>query len=256
MAVCHGQVVQLPAVASFEINTTVSVPDQGTGSLGGVGRSSYGTASRGVGPIASTARGGVTGANSASVSATVIDLAAMDAALLNMPPDRQHVPNYGTRRQGTKIVNTLTPQHYDREIKRSHAPPHPTDWMIALGSQGNDHVDSAENKLRDGSNARYFMEKAAAAQSLGHESAARVYYQMALDRMTATQKQRIEEIKAARAAEEAAKFKKGKGDTKTPEAAPSAAPSSPAATSDSSASPFDAPAAQPDAKMDMTSSPF
>lgn len=252
---CQAQVVQLPAVGSFGVNTTVSVPDQGTASLGGVGRSSYGTTSRGAGPMANTARGGNSSATMASVSATIIDLAAMDEALLNMPAGNKNVPNYATRSQGTKIVNTLTPHNYHRDIKRREAPPLPYEWMAALGPQGNDHFDSAENKVRDGSNVRYFMEKSAAAHAHGHDAAARVYYKMALDRMTPAQQQRMEEIRAKRAAGDASPSKNGKEVTKSSAAASTPA-SAPAEGSEPTASPFDPPAGQADPNTDMNSSPF
>ena len=247
---CQAQVVQLPAVSNFGVSTTVSVPDQGTASLGGVGRSSSGTTTRGAGPMGSRASGSQNSANSASISATIIDLAAMDEALLNMPADSSKPPNYTVRRTGTKIVNTLTPHHYNRERVRPAAPPQPYDWMRALGPQGNDQYDSAESKLRDGSNVRYFMERAAEAHALGRDSAARVYYQMALDRMTPAQQQRMDEIRAKRAIPE--KSKKDKAETKTPETAPA----TPAASGGTTASPFDPPAAPAGANTDMNSAPF
>lgn len=255
----QGQVVQLPAVGSFGVSTTVSVPDQGTASLGGVGRSSYGTTTRGAGPLANRAWGGTASATSTSISATVIDLAAMDEAILNMPADSKNVPRYATRSQGTKIVNTLTPHNYSRDIKPRAAPPLPYEWMAALGPQGNDHLDSAETKVHDGSNVRYYMEKAAAAHSQGHDSAARVFYKMALDRMTPAQQQRMQEIRANRA-DAAKKSKNGKDETK-PVSAATTAPGAPAANSDPNASPFDPPADDPSgdgpgAKTDMNSSPF
>lgn len=250
VARCQAQVVQLPAVGNFGVSTTVSVPDQGTASLGGTGRSSYGATTRGAGPLASRASGGQNSANSASISATIIDLAAMDEALLNMPADKPNVPNYTVRRTGTKIVNTLTPHHYDRERVRPPVAPQPYDWMRALGPQGNDQYESAESKVHDGSNVRYFMERAAESHSLGHAAAAKVYYQMALDRMTPAQRQRMDEVRAKRSAPE--KSKKDKAETKTPEAAPA----TPAASGSTTASPFDEPAAPAAANTDMNSSPF
>ncbi len=249
MAPCSAQVVQLPAVGSFQVSTTVSVPDQGTASLGGVGRSGTG-AVRGWGP--NSAIGGQLGASSASVSVTVIDLAAMDEALLNMPAESKNVPNYAKPSQGTKIVNTLVPHDYNRDKKVTQR--HPYDWMVALGPQGTAQVDSAENKVLDGSNARYFLEKAAAAHSTRHIAAAKVYYQMALDRMSPAQRKRMEEIRASRSVKPAEKTKNGQTPAKTGEAATGDAPATPAA--DPAASPFDPPAGAAGANTDMTSSPF
>lgn len=178
----------------------------------------------------------------------------MDEAILNMPAGSTNVPNYATPNQGTKIVNTLVPHHYERQIKR-HAPtPHPYDWMVALGPQGNDQYDSAENRVLDGSNVRYFMEKAAQAHAAGHAAAARVYYQMAVERLSVSEQTRLAEVKAARTKQGTRKSKNGQPDAKTATAAPTT-PSS-TATGGSVASPFDAPAEAAGAKTDMNSEPF
>ena len=194
-ATSSAQVVQLPAVSSFGASTTISVPDQGTASLGGLGGSSSGSTSRGAGPLATTARGSQGRASSVSITATVIDLAAMDEAILNAPPGTKHVANFPQRaHNANKIVNTLTPHLYD--ITRPVPPPQPYDWMRALGPQGNDYLDSPESKIHDSSNVRYFMERAVEAQARGRSSAAQVYFRMALDRMSPAQLKRYEEIQA------------------------------------------------------------
>lgn len=77
--------VQQPVIGTTAISTTVSVPDRGTTFLGGTssalsGRSQYG-------PIRSGTSLGVTRQSSSmSVSVHVIDLKAMDEAILNSRP--------------------------------------------------------------------------------------------------------------------------------------------------------------------------
>jgi len=68
-------VVQLPSFSSFGVNTSVSVPDRGSASLGGIGRSStgstaFGPGNRGIGSNLS--------ANNTSVGAAVHDFEALD----------------------------------------------------------------------------------------------------------------------------------------------------------------------------------
>src|SRR5690606_31842642 len=66
--------------------TTVSVPDRGSAVLGGVGSASYGSTRRGIGlpgsPFVNRTTGGSIGASTASIHATIIDHAELDAAVL------------------------------------------------------------------------------------------------------------------------------------------------------------------------------
>lgn len=89
----NAQWVQLPTFHSFSVNTSVLVPDRGAVMLGGVNRSfhSRGRAGRpgmrlGPGALlapASSFRTASASSSTVSVNATIIDLQAMDAALLN-----------------------------------------------------------------------------------------------------------------------------------------------------------------------------
>lgn len=78
--------VQQPVVRSTSVGTTVSVPDRGSVLLGGVtsaeaSRQSYGPLRTG------TSRGYSLSASSVSASVRIIDLQAMDEAILNSVPD-------------------------------------------------------------------------------------------------------------------------------------------------------------------------
>jgi len=89
---CSAQVIQLPTFQFFSVSTTVSVPDGGAAYLGGVNRAQYGSTSRGVPGLrklpgagrlfANRGIGSSLSSSGASVTATIIDHAEMDALLL------------------------------------------------------------------------------------------------------------------------------------------------------------------------------
>src|SRR5581483_12376819 len=72
--------VQLPTFSVFNVTTTVSVPDRGGISLGGVDRGVDATVRRG--PIPSRSTSGARAASGMTVHATIIDPAEMDRAVL------------------------------------------------------------------------------------------------------------------------------------------------------------------------------
>ena len=83
----RAQSIQLPTFEFFGVRTTVSVPDRGGAYLGGVKRSAYGSSSHGVpglgGPLfRNRGVGRSQSAGGASVSATIIDHAEWDRAVL------------------------------------------------------------------------------------------------------------------------------------------------------------------------------
>jgi hypothetical protein len=76
-------VVQLPSISTFGVNTSVSVPDRGSTSLGGVGRSSNGSTA--FGPSAgrgNRSAGSSLSANRNSVHAQIHDAEEMDRQML------------------------------------------------------------------------------------------------------------------------------------------------------------------------------
>jgi hypothetical protein len=93
------QTVQLPTFSFFTVSTTVSVPDSGSAFLGGVKRARYGMTSRGTPGLGNVpglsrlfsnrGRGASLASSGASVSATIIDHAEMDALLLSEAAGRR-----------------------------------------------------------------------------------------------------------------------------------------------------------------------
>ena len=80
--------VQLPSVRVFSYTGSVLVPDGGTASLGGVSRSSSFSRSRGFGPFRNRSAGYAASTSQLTASATIIDLAEMDEAILGQTPQQ------------------------------------------------------------------------------------------------------------------------------------------------------------------------
>lgn len=78
-SLAHGQVVQLPSISTFYYSGTVVVPDGGTASLGGIRSAASQSRQRGFrGGFGSSPWGASQATGQASVSATIIDLDAID----------------------------------------------------------------------------------------------------------------------------------------------------------------------------------
>ncbi len=82
-----GRVVQLPTLSQFSVDTTVSVPDQGGGYLGGMGYGGSGIDEFGspLSPWRNSALGSQGSVSGAFATATIHDFRAMDEALLSQP---------------------------------------------------------------------------------------------------------------------------------------------------------------------------
>lgn len=191
VGVASAQVVQLPSMRSTSFSGTVSVPDAGTGSLGGV---RYGR---------STGRRSVLGhsythsssALSTSVSVQIIDLKAMDDAIL--------ASNTAVKRGGSGVLAADSPafdggRNFIGDMRPLPASrmgtkrPAPNAWHRAMagsrGVQGESHPGLIESKIRD------CMRRGKAAESAGRVQASLVYYRMAIEAMTPTMLLRYEQI--------------------------------------------------------------
>lgn len=221
----RAQVVQLPSTHAFGYSGSVTVPDSGQANLGGVGRQRTGVARAGGGPLAGRAGGSASGGTSVVASASIIDLQAMDAAILNAPSSNQ-ASNYTTRNAGATIINTLTPSLYARRMGADQLPPpdDPNAWQIALGGGSVSKVGPSNTIVRDDTDVRYFMHRAKQASDVGRQSAALVYYRMAYERLTPEQRERLHEFqaKASAAAQD--------GQSTATQAAAAAAATTPAAS--------------------------
>ena len=103
-----AQTVQLPTRHVFGGSTSVWVPDGGSTYLGGIGRSAYGSTSRGTPLLGGVplvdrlfrnrAIGSSQSASGMAVHATIIDLQEADQAVLAAAAAQREVPSARTRR--------------------------------------------------------------------------------------------------------------------------------------------------------------
>ena len=91
-----GFPVQLPTTSVFSVNTTVSVPDGGSISLGGNSGSAWSSTRSGgpFRPFGNRAIGGTQFASNASVHVQIISLAEMEADLLSQLPSDRSLEDY------------------------------------------------------------------------------------------------------------------------------------------------------------------
>lgn len=91
-----GFPVQLPTTSVFSVNTTVSVPDGGSISLGGNSGSAWSSTRSGgpFRPFSNRAVGGTQFASNASVHVQIISLAEMEADLLSQLPSDRSLEDY------------------------------------------------------------------------------------------------------------------------------------------------------------------
>lgn len=196
-----AQVVQLPTVGVTSAATTVSVPDRGGILLGGVGRSSSGSVSRGIGPgrlLGNRASGSSVSGGTMSVHATIIDLDELDAAVLAEAARRREAVGlaeagrssgssfYPAALTGSPAELTGKAAFLSRNtVRRSDA----FDPTISAAATGASHESIGRTEDRraidriaasDPSNEVFqLMQEADKAARAGKKGAARVYYQMA-----------------------------------------------------------------------------
>ncbi|MCA9134325.1 MAG: hypothetical protein KDA45_14250 [Planctomycetales bacterium] len=232
-ALCSGvgqaQVVQLPSYRSFSYRGAASIPDGGTGTLGGTGYSATSRTSRGFTPWSSRASGSRVGGTSLTASVQIIDLQAMDEALLAIPRGAaagddtaaavaSTPPDFNAA--GTKVGAAVASTAEDDLDRLSQAAPplaratrdDPGRWQRVLSGGGQ---STAATSLTAESDIRFYLSRGREAEQAGSLLAARVYYKMAMDAMTPELLDRYHRAAADRqaadkAAEQAEKEKLGR----------------------------------------------
>ncbi len=155
-----AQVVQLPTLGTFSIQTTVSVPDSGSTYAGGRGYSAGGGSRQGSG----RASGGLTLANGTSVHATVIDLNELDKLIRSQSGSKPFEPDLAQEKSNVKphsIANsgkTVPPPQYA--------------YLMAMSHSTLDDERSIED-------ARYYLSLASEAKRKSQWGSVEFYYQMA-----------------------------------------------------------------------------
>ncbi len=170
-----AQAVQLPTFHSFGASTTVSVPDRGGVLLGGVSRAASGSVSRGpgLGPLGrSRALGSSVGASQVSVSATIIDLAAMDEAVL---AEARRIRNAeSSSATGPAIEPPRAAAAASRHVAIPDASP-----VASVDALQQRHAQQAVQQRQE---VLTLLEKARQAEANGKAGVAKVYYHMAARR--------------------------------------------------------------------------
>ncbi len=162
----RGQVVQLPVIHQFSVNTSVWVPDSGTTSLGGIDRGAE--SMRLLGPVvpgmpASRAFGREFSSTRAGVSATIIDLEEWDRAMLRTAAREHERPEM---REAARVTSAV------RDAARDGAP-------VGLAQLEQLKRDRA---TREQSEALDFVARARDFQQQGKLTTARYCYESALRR--------------------------------------------------------------------------
>jgi len=202
----ESQVVQLPSVRNFSYSGGALVPDQGSAVMAGNSYTSSGSVSSGWGPYGTRASGHTFGTSVSSASVQIIDLRALDDAILGY-----NVANSSNARTAPQaIVNAASPTRRSLVGGGVNAAPitpmtDPGKWQRVLaGGQPTVpvHTSLAEADIR------FYLQMGQDAEAANRLMSARVYYRMAVEAMTPEMQMRyakiISERKEAAAAEAAA----------------------------------------------------
>lgn len=159
-------VVQLPSSSYFMVDTTVSVPDRGTASLGGIGRASGGSTAFGpaLGPP-NRAFGRSLSSSNVSVRATIHDFEALDRATL----ERARAGTASASRSGK--LRRPRPRVAASSSSAERVPP---------GSVADARRLHAAEVAAQAADAQAHLDRARRAIAKGKPSVAKIYYKMAL----------------------------------------------------------------------------
>jgi len=174
--------VQLPTFSFFTVQTTVSVPDSGGTSLGGISRGSDGSTTRGIGPLRNRGLASTRGASGMSIHARIIDNHEMDEAILAQAAAKSG-STAGPASSGT-LTNTTGSQ--------------PFESVAAIRAR------NAAAAAEKSSEAAEYFAKAQKAEAAGKTGAAKIYYQMVMRRDAGSLKEQAQARLAALAGGKAA----------------------------------------------------
>ncbi len=178
---CHGQIVQMPGMGTFNISTSVAVPDRGTMSLGG----NYGAATQSASGFGNRGIGGAQGMSGASVSATVIDLDELDRMLRSQTAQKSNTPK----------LKQFDPRGFSRipAAPRSELIPPGYDYLATLsghsGSQRHVTGYGSVQHETDADATKYYLTLANQARQRGHWASVETYYRMAWQSLPANRRE-------------------------------------------------------------------
>ncbi len=178
-----GQTVMLPTVGVFSIDTAVAVPDRGSTYLGGNSRSQSGQVSR-LGGVPGLSYGASRSSNGVSAHVTIIDLDALDRAILASLTDRGSqaagVPDSLSRASASSSPDqsAIAPNRALAEVEhalRRTAIPHRTPDYAYLAVIS--HPDDATIKKDLAGEVQFYLDKAQQARSMRKWASVQVMYE-------------------------------------------------------------------------------
>ncbi len=180
IAVCSGQVVQLPTFHQSSVSTSVLVPDRGIAHLGGIQRAAYARSRFGVPGLmllpgagwllGDRCAGSRVSTSTSSVHVTVVDLAAMDRALLA-----------NARAANSTSADNPRAVAMARAIRQASIQAVPEDEPLSsVADIRRANEQRKQARQREG---LALFARAEAAEAAGHIGAAKIYYRMAARRV-------------------------------------------------------------------------
>lgn len=220
----QAQIVQLPSLHTFSSSGSVLVPDGGTALLGGNSYARHGSTSSGFGPLSNQTTMGNAGGSTLSATVQIIDLEALDRAILAgaaprtimaapapvtgealtdgpaSPPSTDGSLAASQRARLSSRYPESTRQLSANATERVGADP--SKWQRVLSGGG---TPTVVNTSMEETNVRYYVELGQQAEKSGSVQAARVYYRLARQAMTPELVAQYENALRVRAAEAAAR---------------------------------------------------
>ena len=177
-------VVQLPSFSFFTVDTTVSVPDRGMASLGGIGRSSSGSTAFGpaLGP-ANRGFGSSLSTSNVTMRATIHDFDALDRATLAR----------ASRRGGSRPARTA----WDDRTTRRYGAQAGSSENVPVGSVADARRRHAAESAAQEAETQSNLEHARRAAADGKAGVAKIFYKMALRHASGKLKSQIDRELAA-----------------------------------------------------------
>lgn len=214
-ASAQAQVVQQPSFRTTGFSGSVVVPDRGSALLGGTRYGQSGTVSRGFGPFSNRAGGSSRGGGTMSASVQIIDLQALDQAILSANVERKtasgiisvDAPQTGAR----SYLTGLTASRFERAQSGKAAA---EDWQRAMHGVP-ERAKRDLSTLTEGqveADIRYYLRKGKSAEQANRIQAARVYYRMAVEAMTPEMIERYQQVLKERKEAEEERRKKNRPD--------------------------------------------
>ncbi len=169
-----AQVVQIPTVGTFSLQTSVMVPDSGSAYLGGNQRGAVGSNSLGPGSIA---RGAMQTAAGASVHATIIDLNELDVMIRSQAGSKPTVPDLVSIRS--------KPPQYSLKANGTSTKNAEYEYLAALSHS------EATSPDKMSSDTSYYLALANNAKQQRHWAAVELYYKLAWESLPAARRESV-----------------------------------------------------------------